>query len=97
MTFQETIGKEFGFYGVDGSAFKIGKLVGSVEVKAPSGAIFFNRPVATVMVVAVEERFGFKGFHLVCARNGHVWLRLGTDHFDHYYPFFVFSYQPRSR
>lgn len=29
--------------------------------------------------------------------DGHVWLRIGTDNTDDYYPSFVFFYQPRTR
>ncbi|MBI4450162.1 hypothetical protein HY634_03825 [Candidatus Uhrbacteria bacterium] len=116
MTFEETVGKEFNFYGVDGLKFKLGKsvfeavedpddgyrsLLGSVEVRHLSGCLFFQRPVARVRVVEVNDERGsnqrdFVGFHLVDVADGHVWLRLGTDDYDDYYPGFVFTYQPKA-
>lgn len=109
MKFEEMVGQEFGFYGVDGNTFKLKKLVfeamedesdgyrsclGSVEKKDPSGLVFFKRRVAKVKVVAVDEG-SFIGHDLVDVKDGHVWLRLGTDHADDYYPCFVFNYQPK--
>jgi len=109
MSFDEVIGKEFSFYGVDNEAFKLGKLVfeavedendgyrsclGSVEVKDPSGLIFFKRSLARVKVVATEVG-DFDGYHLVDVADGHVWLRFGTDHCDDYYPCFIFDYSPK--
>jgi hypothetical protein len=109
MKFEELVGKKVKFYGVDSTKFKLGKdifeavedendgyrsMLGSVEVRDPSGLVFFKRAIAEVTVVAVSVRGGFDGWHLV-DDDGHVWLRLGTDDYDDYYPTFIFDYLPK--
>ena len=58
------------------------------------GKIFFDRPIATIFVKEVES--GFSGWELVDAKDGHVWLRFGTDNADDYYPMFTFEYDPKA-
>jgi myo-inositol-hexaphosphate 3-phosphohydrolase len=109
MKFEELIGKELKFYGVDGNTFKLENTVfealeneddgyrsylKSVEVKDPSGLIFFRRSIAKVRMETGEG--DFDGFRLVDVKNGHTWLRLGTDRGDCYYPHFVFEYTPKT-
>jgi hypothetical protein len=99
--------KTYKFYGVDNNSFKLGKQVfeaiedpedgyrsclGSIEVKDPKGLIFFKTAVDTVKVVDAAE---YSGFKLVSVKDGHVWLEVGTDYSDNYYPCFVFTYTPR--
>lgn len=111
MQFEQCVGQKFGFYGVDHNVFKIGKTVfeaiedesdgyrsylQSIEVKDPSGLIFFKRAVAKVEVVRVDETT-FDGFALRDVRDGHEWLRLGTDQIDDYYPSFTFRYEPKAK
>lgn len=55
------------------------------------GLIFFRTPVARVKIQDDEGLFA--GYHLI-DDDGHVWLRLGTDHADDYYPMFIFEYTP---
>jgi len=109
--FESLVGQEFGFYGVDNNAFKIGRFVfealededdgyrsylGSVEVKDPEGLIFFGRSVAKVRLE--EYSFGdFEGYRLVDVVGGHVWLKFGTDHAYDYYPCFIFEYLPKEK
>lgn len=52
--------------------------------------------------VRVEEYTGdtesfdhVDGYHLVDVTDGHVWLEVGTDRTDDYYPSFEFSYTPK--
>ena len=107
--FAGVIGKEFAFYGVDNECFKLGDQVfealededdgyrsylGSVEVVNREGLIFFNTPLATVMVEEVDDAHS-DGYQLVDVADGHVWLYFGTDHTDSWYPMFIFRYQPR--
>lgn len=71
MTFKEMLGQEFGFYGVDGNSFKLGKMafkavkrvedryhsyLRSVEMREPSGLNFSHRAMAKVRVVKVVEK-----------------------------------------
>lgn len=111
MEFEKTVGKVFGFYGVDVNAFKLGgsvfeamenaddgyrSMLDTVSTKTdPSGCIFFKRALAKVRVEVVDEANYFSGYRLVDVADGHVWLRLGTNLMDDYYPCFAFEYQPK--
>lgn len=103
-------GMKYKFYGVDHNCFKIGKRVyeavedesdgyrsylGSVEVvdSKSKKLIFFRTAVDEVTVQKVDTGY-FDGYHFV-AEDGHIWLRVGTDNADDYYPMFTFDYQPR--
>jgi hypothetical protein len=47
-------------------------------------------------VVAEEYDDNYSnGVRFVDVKDGHVWLRFGTDNTDDYYPYFVFEYKPR--
>jgi hypothetical protein len=109
MVFEELVGREFDFYGVDASAFKLDEVVfeavedesdgyrsmlASVEVKDPSGLLFFKTPLARVQLT-IDGGNSFNGYKLVDVVDGHVWLRLGTNDYDDYYPLFTFDYQPK--
>jgi hypothetical protein len=41
-----------------------------------------------------EMSSNFNGWVLRDTETGHVWLTVGTDHGDDYYPCFTFSYEP---
>jgi hypothetical protein len=101
------VGQSFLFYGVDTGSFKLGNTVytavededdgyrsylGSIEEASPEGKIFFNQPLATVTVVA---RTGCDEGYYLLGQDGHVWLTVGTNSTDDYYPCFVFEYQPK--
>lgn len=105
MAFDDLQGKEFWFYGATEHQFKIGATVweaeedesdgyrsylGSVERKV-SDAIFFKRPIAKVRVEILPDEN-----KLVDVKDGHEWLRFGTDYADPYYPYFFFDYQPKA-
>ena len=111
MSFDELVGQEFDFSGVDGHTFKLGDTVfealeneddgyrsymDSVEVKDPTGLIFFGRPLARVKLESINEKDVFSGYRLVDIADDHVWLRLGTDNLDDYYPAFIFEYAPKA-
>lgn len=69
------------------------------EVSGSKG-IFFKRPLARVRVEETDTRtsdYGqsFDGWRLVDVEDGHVWLVVGTDNFDDYYPCFTFDYHPK--
>ena len=62
---------------------------------AQVGKIFFGSPIARVLFEKVPSASGsFHGWELFDVDTGHVWLRIGTDHVDDYYPCFVFEYNP---
>lgn len=107
MDFENTVGRVFGFYGVDGLAFKLGRYVfeaveneddgyrsylDTVRRASADGLIFRNRPLARVRV---EDHDDYTGYKLVDVTDGYVWLEVGTNHDDEYYPSFVFHYSPK--
>ena len=108
-TFEDMVGKQFKFYGVNCNCFKLDKLVfeavededdgyrsllDEVKIVDKGSMVFTRRMLGKVQVVDADEG-DFEGWHLVDVDNGHRWLRFGTDHCDDYYPWFCFEYQPR--
>jgi hypothetical protein len=59
------------------------------------GRIFFATPIAMVTVQDADGEVD--GWKLVDAKDGHVWLVLGTDNADDYYPSFRFDYTPKEK
>jgi hypothetical protein len=65
---------------------------------AMDGNIFFNTPIARVKLEDFEvdtDDNVFSGWRLVDVVDQHVWLLVGTDHCDNYYPYFTFDYTPK--
>lgn len=106
MEFKELIGKDLAFYGVCHHLFKLDNQVweaieddddgyrsylDSVAVSGEDGT-FFTAPIATVQLKSTGTE-GDERYELVDA-SGHVWLTIGTDHSDDYYPYFEFDYSP---
>ena len=62
-----------------------------------TGLIFFNTPLARIRVEertdSRSQKHRFDGYNLVDVTDGFVWLTLGTDNIDDYYPSFEFYYQ----
>ena len=56
------------------------------------GHVFPRQPVARVEVSKAEG--SFDGFVFTEAKTGHVWLRVGTDNADDYYPCFMVEWAP---
>lgn len=105
--FEDFIGKEVEFYGVDNCCFKIDRIVfeamedpddgyrsylGSIEIRNPVGMIFFRQALAKVIVEFDGDHYTFRD-----VEDNHIWLDFGTDDYDDYYPYFVFNYQPKQR
>lgn len=75
--------------------------LGSIELAKTDGLIFFDQPLDMVTVRAVRtddhgRHTGFDGYEMISVADGHVWLRIGTEDWDDYYPLFIFEYHPRS-
>lgn len=73
--------------------------LGCIEVVPLNNLIFFPLPLATVRVESFDELpegacDRDEGFRLVDS-DGHIWLRVGTNDYDDYYPYFVFEYTPK--
>lgn len=106
-SFDKLIGSEVDFYGVDCLRFRInGVTYEAIEdpddgyrsalreiriADEQPGGIFFNRPVTKLTIIDSEDG-SFSGYEF--KSPGHVWLQIGTDYRDDYYPCFVFSYLP---
>lgn len=76
--------------------------LGCIDVVEPGNLIFFSEPLAAVRVedydeVPPDESDRDEGFRFVDVTDGHVWLKVGTNDYDDYYPYFVFEYQPKAR
>lgn len=102
--------KTFQFYGVDCNRYKLDNVIweamedesdgyrsylGSIEVsKNEDSSIFFSESLAEVKIEKVETE-DLKGWNLVDTKDNHVWLFVGTNHYDSYYPCFRFEYHPK--
>ncbi len=100
--------KTFNFYGVCDTCYKLDDVVWeaiedpsdgyrsylqSIEVKENAGHLTFSfDPIAVVKVVLDND---YDGWKLVDVEDNWVWLRVGTDKYDDYYPTFVFNYAPK--
>lgn len=110
FSFDAIVNDEFDFYGVDSGSFKIDDFIvipledpddgyrsylgGCVVSIQPEKFIYPALPLDRVQVLWVELGV-FAGYALTSTKNGHVWLYVGTDHADEWYPYTVFSYYPR--
>ena len=53
-----------------------------------------SRPDRPCAAHAEEQRRNFTGWVLTDVESDHVWLTVGTDYGEDYYPCFMFDYQP---
>jgi hypothetical protein len=109
MDFNQLVGKQVDFYGTDNNVFCIGQdkrtafeavedesdgyrsMMEELRHVPSKGHIFFRQPIARVRVELDTELDGYR----LVDKSGHVWLRVGTDRADGYYPVFTFDYQPK--
>ena len=68
----------------------------------PGIHLFFSAPLATVRIehynalchgTLYNDRD--RGFRLIDTQDEHVWLEVGTDLYNSWYPLFVFRYHPK--
>ena len=93
---------------IDNIAFKViedpndgyRSCLGVIEYGQQNDSIFFHSPVARVRIERFQESTEYgnenEGYRLVDVEDGHVWLVFGTNHFDDYYPMFVFTHTPKA-
>lgn len=102
--------KTFDFYGVCGNRYKLDNTVweaiedksdgyrsylGSIEISTEkSDDIFFPDSLGKVYVQKYDQN-DTDGWTVVDEATGHVWLVIGTNHSDSYYPSFRFEYTPK--
>jgi len=74
---------------------------------------FFPNPVAKVILISTDDKESwpdewvppsseyhdgpFQGFYLLDADDYHVWVQIGTEYHDSYYPCFVTHYYPKEQ
>ena len=93
---------------IDNIAFKVledpndgyRSCLGVIEYGEQNNSIFFHSPVARVRIEMFRESTEYghenEGYRLVDVEDDHVWLEFGTNHYDDYYPMFVFTHFPKS-
>lgn len=109
IEFEKLVGQELYFFGVDNTMFKLGAQIweaieneddgyrsylDSILVTDKREGIFSAKFLAQVRMLSSDD-VDFDGWKLVDISDGHVWLRVGTDNSDDYYPNFVFDYAPK--
>lgn len=82
IDFDELVGQEFDFYGVDGQCFKLDEKVYEAaerdEVKVCHDRHRFHElPIARVVVE--NGAFSDEVYELVDLHDGHCWLQFGTE------------------
>lgn len=102
--------KTFKFYGVCNTCYKLDDSVweaiedpndgyrsylSSIEMKDHIDALPLTFAFEAFATVYVQQDKEYDGWQLVDVEDGWVWLRIGTDFSDDYYPSFVFEYSPR--
>jgi len=69
--------------------------VESVPPENATNLIFQHHPIAYVKIAEADDGARHPGYYME-DRTGHVWLRIGTNDADDYYPYFVFEYKPKA-
>ncbi len=67
-----------------------------IRVSKENNLIFNNIPYALIKIVITNDS-GYQGFEFRGFDDDHVWLRVGTNLYDDYYPYFVFEYTPKEK
>jgi hypothetical protein len=66
----------------------------SIEIVKDSTDIFFTQSLG---IVKIEKHESYdNGFKIVDVADGHIWLEVGTDNYDDYYPCFRFVYHAKN-
>jgi hypothetical protein len=102
--------KTYAFFGVCGNYFKLDDKIFEAIEDPDDGyrsyldtvicvenvpATFSRVKLADVVVVKARDEGNYRCDTLIDASDGHVWLRIGTDYSEDYYPCFVFRYSPK--
>lgn len=77
--------------------------LGSIKINPEEQSdrlIFFSQPIASIEIKWYDSGKcpgmpDFKGYQFEDYEDGHVWLRIGTDNINDYYPCFHFEYLPK--
>lgn len=79
--------------------------LGSIEINPEhqdDKLIFFKKPLAMIEMKWYEQGEcphlpSFEGYQFEEYEGSHMWLRIGTDYSDDYYPCFMFEYIPKKQ
>lgn len=78
----------------DGYRSYLSEIKPTTDKEADDQLIFFQNPIDRVKIVKSTAK-DFEGYDIVSVEDEHVWVRVGTDHDDSYYPSCVINYNPR--
>ena len=102
---------KYAFYGVCGNCFKLDDKIfeaiedpddgyrsylQSVELVTEDKSLTFSSvKLADVKVIKASDNTDGRYDEIIDISDGHVWLQIGTDCTEDYYPCFVFCYMPK--
>jgi len=111
MNFDELVGKEFDFYGVDNNCFKLGDTIFEAVEDEDDGyrscmkevlirtdtehGLIFFQRPVAEVRVAPATEHDFDGYMLIDTNDGHKWFKFGTADSSDYYPCFRVEYNPK--
>jgi len=103
------VGNRYNLYGVWDDHIKLNDTVYRIDVDPFDGyrsylngvtavlqtpeMVFSTLPIAEIVVH--EDRTECKNGYILKDDLGHVWLELGTDHHDSWYPYVYMRYNPK--
>lgn len=92
-------GKKIAFEAIEDENDGYRSYLDTIEISM-KGNIFFHSRLAIVVLEVAPERSEpyeskFSGWQLRDVDDHHIWLRVGTDNTDDYYPYFTFDYRPK--
>lgn len=104
LDFDDMLGDELDFYGVDGDCFKLDAVIYEVvehyEVNVCHDRhCFHGLPIARVVIEESDED-NITGYQLTDLHDGHLWLRFGTKNYftseRSYEAMPIFDYTPKA-
>lgn len=96
VDFEDLVGEELDFYGVDGNCFRLDDTTYEVIEEEDDSHIVVSEECLTGMPIArVVVECNDTIYTLVDLHDGHHWLRLGMDYSNAWFPLFVFDYTPK--
>lgn len=101
--------KTYLFYGVAGNFFRLNDMVfeavedpddgyrsalDTIRVANSDNLIFLKLPLAEVKICEASATQTFDGYEIFDVETNHIWLTVGTQDANDYYPMFTFNYSP---
>jgi len=93
-------GKRYAFEAIEDESDGYRSMMEEVRPTTIKGHVFFREPVAQVKVekvtgASLDRRYSeLNGYVLRDVKSGHIWLAIGTESYDDYYPCFKVDYEP---